>query len=207
MSKHVNRPQRGRCSGDRNVPFTIYAAGTGVCDRPGCGCRATDRPWSYTVGRTRRRRAELVTTGLYDREEIAWITNRVAHDIDVHSFLTRIGVGRPFTVLDFGDAPFRPEPDPGERALLEAYRFRLDIVPSEWFLADPGRMGNWLRRFAANGRRPFPPEILQIVWSDDEGRFPDQPDWAKADGWQQALLAVDPLSYPVPSGDEHGLAS
>jgi hypothetical protein len=186
MGKHRNRSQRGRCSGDRNVPCTIYAAGTGACDRPGCGCRATESPWSYTVGRTHRRRAELVTTGLYDRDEIAWITNRVAHDIDAHSFLTRIGVRRPFTVLDFGDARFRPEPRPGDRALQEACRSRLDPVPSEWFLTDPRRMRNWLHRFAAPGRRPLAPEVLQIVWSDDDGRFPDDPDWGQVDGWRQA---------------------
>lgn len=197
MSKKSRRHRpRGRgCPGGRDVPFTTFAVGTGTCDRPGCRCQEITTPWSYTVGRSRRGRAELLTTGLSDPDEIAWLCGRIAHEIDAHDLLGRVGVGQPFTMLDFGDAAYA-EYTPEELRAIELQRFRLDEVGEAWLRTDPGRMAHWVRRFRAGDRVTRMPTLLQIVWSDEEGRFPDDPTCELSVRDEQALLADDPFGYP-----------
>ena len=173
-NKPRHRPPRQR---HRTPPFRIFAIDTGACQRPGCNCGFTGRPWSYTVGRSRRRQAELVTTGLFSLEVIAHLTHDVAHQIDAHGLLESLPSDRVFDVLGLP--------------------FRLDVVPPEWVLTDPYRIASWFPRDPRREPRIDPPDILQIVWPDQAGRFPDDPRCAELERQRQVLLAADPLTYPT----------
>ena len=173
-----NKPHhRPRRRDHRPLSFRLFAIDTGLCERPGCTCVFTGRPWSYTVGRSRRGQAELVTTGLFNPQVIAHLTYDVAHQIDVHGLLDSLPPDR---IVDVLGLPFR-----------------LDIVPPEWVLHDPSRIASW---FASHGRPDAavePPELLQIVWPDEFGRFHDHQLCGELERQRQVLLAADPVSYPA----------
>lgn len=178
-NKPRHRPPRARPR--RHVPYRVFAIDTGACDEPFCDCAFTGRPWSYTAGRSRWGRAELVTTGLFVPEVVATVTHRVAHEIDAHDLLGRLRPDRTFE--------------------LDGLSFRLDVVPPEWVLLDPSRIASWFSLYG-RGRRPIQaPELLQIVWPDWAGRFPDDPSCGDLERERQILLAVDPVSYPTIADD------
>lgn len=161
----------------RPPSFRVFAIDTGVCERPGCTCRFTGRPWSYTVGRSRRGQAELVTTGLFNPDVIAHLTYDVAHQIDVHGLL---------------------EPLPPDRIVeVLGLPFRLDVVPPQWVRHDPSRIASWFASHGRTGTALDAPDILQIVWPDEFGRFPDEPMCGELERQRQVLLALDPVSYPT----------
>ena len=43
---------------------------------------------------------------------------------------------------------------------------------------------------------PLYPDVVQLVWSDHDGRFPDHPKCDRFIVECQPLLAQDPLAYP-----------
>lgn len=155
--------------------FKVVAIGALACAVPGCACR-TEHAWSYTVGRTAQGQAELVTTGVRDADFLSFLNSRVSHEIDVHGLLDRL--------------------TPDGRFWLDDFPLRLDPVPAEWLHTDTSRMAVWFNRFGGRPSAPDVPELLQIVWPDDWGRFPDDPlcDWAVRD--TQPLLGDDPTSFP-----------
>ncbi|HWL41672.1 MAG TPA: DUF4262 domain-containing protein [Ilumatobacter sp.] len=183
-NKPHHRPPRHRHR-YKPPPFRVFAIDTGVCTRPGCDCGFTGRPWSYTAGRSRRGQAELVTTGLFNPEVIAHLTHDVAHQIDAHDLLVSLPPDR---VVDVLGLPFR-----------------LDVVPPEWVLHDPSRITSWFSLYGRAAASVDPPDILQIVWPDEFGRFPDDPLCGELERQRQVLLAVDPVSYPT-VGNGLGLA-
>ena len=178
-NKPRHRPPRQY---DTAPSYTLVSVGTGQCANPTCNCVPTFEPWSYTVGRSRRRRAELVTTGLFNVAVIQDLTDRVAHQIDRHDALRQLGADRTCWL--------------GERLV------RLDPVPDEWVVHDPCRIAAWFDRFARSGTPIEPPELLQIVWPDDAGRFPDDPACDALIRGRQALLGHDPLTYPAVAADD-----
>jgi hypothetical protein len=161
----------------RDYGFAIIAVGTGKCSVPGCRCQPTDQPWSYTIGRSEMGRAELLTTGVYDERFATKLTNHVAHLVDAHELLEEL--------------------EPGEAFNLGPLSFRLDPVPIEWLVNDLGRMGQWLNHYTANVGEIGLPELIQIVWSDDRHRFPDDPTCNATVRRYQGLLALDPIGFPA----------
>jgi hypothetical protein len=164
----------------RRDGFTVVTVG-GVCGKPGCPCANRDgfgdEVWSFTIGRHQIGQPELVITGDLDAEEITWIMSRVVHEIDHHSLLVRAEQGE---LLEF--APLR---------------FRLDPVPPEWLDTDPARMQDWFEMYSVPGTRCDPPELLQVVWSDTEGAFPDDPECDPDVRQVQVLLAQHPRTFPT----------
>jgi Domain of unknown function (DUF4262) len=163
----------------RRDRFTVVTVG-GVCGKPGCACARSngfgDEAWSFTIGRHEIDEPELVITGDLDAEEITWIMSRVTHEIDHHNLLERAAQGE---LLEF--APLR---------------FRLDPVPSEWLGTDPARMQDWFDMYSVPGTRCDPPELLQVVWSDTKGAFPDDPECDPEVRHVQILLAQHPHTFP-----------
>ena len=163
----------------RRDRYTVVTNG-GVCGKPGCPCARSggfgDEVWSFTIGRHEIGKPELVITGDLDAEEILWIMSRVTHEIDHHELLARARRGE---LLEF--APLR---------------FRLDPVPPEWLDADPTRMQDWFEIYSAPGTRRDPPRLLQVVWSDANGAFPDEPGCDPEVRQVQVLLAQHPRTVP-----------
>jgi len=164
----------------RRDRYTVVTNG-GVCGKPGCPCARSggfgDEVWSFTIGRHEFGEAELVITGDLDAEEILWIMSRVTHEIDHHDLVARSQSGE---LLEF--APLR---------------FRLDPVPPEWLDTDPSRMQDWFDIYTVPGTRRVPPELLQVVWSDTKGAFPDDPVCDPDVRHVQVLLARDPHTFPT----------
>jgi hypothetical protein len=161
--------------------FAVNCVGYGACSVPGCRCGARERhPWTYTVGLTKAGLPELVLMG---REPVpahfavSWVANELR-------------AGHPVPL----DQPF----------LLEGTAVKVLDVPDEWVLADLDRMAAWFQHFAAGVERVPLPEIHQVVWSDADGRFPDDPE---CDRWvvvEQPILRAAPLHYPLPTmGPRH----
>ncbi len=159
---------------DENIErcgYSVWAVGTGRCSHPDCDGGDGDAPWSYTVGRAFFGTPELVTTGL-DAQSATRVTNLV-------------GVRAPWRfesglVFEFGPL-----------------RARLDPVGSAWLFMDLQRMAAWFWAFQPfHERAARTPDIWQVVWSDAEGHFPDDPRCHPGTVAAQPLLAVDPFSYP-----------
>lgn len=173
-NKPRHRPPRPR---RRDPGYKVVAIDTCHCVDPQCGCRITGRPWSYTVGRSSVGREELVTTGLFNVAVIGYLTHLVAEHLDNVGF---------------------PAPDPvGGVIEVLGLPFRLDRVPRDWVLHDPSRIARWFDRFERPGKPLDVPGLVQIVWPDEEGHFPDDPLCGVLERERQVLLAHDPLSYPT----------
>ena len=71
----------------------------------------------------------------------------------------------------------------GETTALLSKQVRFDVVPVGWILDDNiDPMGQWFRHYGVGRPRLEPPSVLQVVWCDVNGHFPDDPrchiDWA-----------------------------
>lgn len=163
----------------RRDGFTVVTVG-GVCGKPGCPCVRGggfgEEAWSFTIGRHDIGEPELVITGDLGAEEIIWIMSRVTHEIDHHDLRARA--------------------KQGELLVFAPLRFRLDPVPPEWLDTDPTRMQDWFDIYSTPGTRRDPPELLQVVWSDTKGAFPDDPNCDPEVRHVQVLIAQHPRTFP-----------
>jgi len=75
---------------------------------------------------------------------------------------------------------------------------RVDPVPPEWLGRDPGRMGGWFAYYRSGRTDGPPPALAQLVWADQNDRFPDDPLCDRFVVTAQPLLSVDPINYPRP---------
>jgi hypothetical protein len=67
-------------------------------------------------------------------------------------------------------------------------------VPRQWLMLDTGRMAVWFEDYP---RRPDP-SVVQLVWSDVDGRFPDDPLCDPLVTCSQPMLRDDPRRHPRP---------
>lgn len=156
--------------------FAVVPVGHSACASPDCGAAPVSHPWTYTVGLMAAVQPELVVMGLCPTDA----------DHVVHRLADRRRQGERLPV----DEPID----------VDGVPVRLRDVPDEWLQYDPSRMAWW---FAWNRSRDDRfgelPVVQQIVWPDDDGRFPDDPacEWHVVE--QQPVLAVDPFSFPEPA--------
>jgi len=143
----------------------IISVGSGECDVPGCRCVPEPVTWSYTIGLVEDDLPELVAFGLCF-DDAAFMLNWAAR----RARCPHCGVD-PGTVVELGDFPIR-----------------FDAVPVEWAIdtvADP--LGCWWAHYSV-GRSAVPaPSIVQCVWADGDGRFPDDPEC------DPAVVAAQPV--------------
>jgi len=134
----------------RMYGMVITAVGSGGCSEPGCdGEHPMTQPWSYTIGRVEAGEPELVTYGL--SVETA------------HKLLTFVN-GR----SRCGD------PIPLALPVVFAGRdIRLDRIPPWWVASADNPMGRWFAYYHGTGRLATNPDVLQVVWADEDGLFPD----------------------------------
>jgi hypothetical protein len=57
-------------------------------------------------------------------------------------------------------------------------------------------MAAWLRHYGTE--RDSAPDVQQLLWPDQNGRFPDDPLFDRELRRQQPLLSADPYRYPKP---------
>ena len=153
--------------------YTNMSIGSGQCAVPGCReFHSDDQPWSYTIGMVDHGLPEVVTTGLTN-EGVVEMTSFVWGE---HR------AGRPLPV--------------GAVRQLGHLAVRVDRVPVEWLLHDQSRMAVWVGYYGPGRTRLDPPSVVQTVWSDEHGLFPDDAGCDPAVVAQQALLAVEFLRYP-----------
>jgi hypothetical protein len=77
--------------------------------------------------------------------------------------------------------------------------FRIERVPDAWLAHDPNRMAMWLNHYQVGRSNLALPSVSQLVFSDGNGRLPDD---AECEQWLQASqprLAADPLNFPPPA--------
>jgi hypothetical protein len=150
--------------------FAVMPVGYGGCSVPGCCSPASEIPWTYTIGRVDRDAPELVVLGL---------------DPETAHFLTHL-----VDDLERAGTPLLP----GQTHALDDALIRLDEVPDQWLATDPHRMAAWMAYYGWRDQ-VVAPRVCQIVWSDEQGRFPDDEDCHADTAWQP-LLAEDPVTYP-----------
>ena len=119
--------------------------------------------WAYTIGLTQTsNHPELVVTGLPQCCVLS-IINEV---VDLIRDGERFNASAPPLDLDWG------------RVRFEA------VHPAQW---DQGRFDQWIRYYDALGSMPDR-DVLQVVWADPDGRFPDDGNFHG----EQALLDAAP---------------
>lgn len=151
---------------------TVISVGSGRCSHPGCDCEPIPVPWSYTIGFTARDHPEIVAFGLNERCG--------CHLMD--SLYQRIDRGDPLPV--------------GEVVNLDGHIVKLAPAPVEWLAHDPGRMGTWMEHHLAGCNSVRLPDVLQLLWADYDGWFPDDDSCDPEVAALQPVLANDPYSYP-----------
>jgi hypothetical protein len=139
------------------------------CMVPGCRCEPSRHPWTYTIGLVERLHPEVVAIGLPLRESVGALRDLAHELVDGHR---------------------RPPEEPWVR---EGRWLRLDPLPHRWLSYDHARMAFWFNYY---GRTVAPPRVLQLVWSDASGRFPDEAGCDPLVVADQPLLARDPLAVP-----------
>jgi hypothetical protein len=146
--------------------IAVISVGYGGCSCPGCPGEPSPFPWTYTVGMVEIDHPELVLFGLTPTEaarRLNWVHDRAVE----HEALM-----------------------PGELGRLGSTRLRLDRVPDSWAndrYEDP--MGQWFHHYDAGRPVLLAPPVLQLVWSDRRGRFPDEPGCDPKVRRSQPLLA------------------
>ena len=155
--------------------FAIMAVGYGQCIEPGCCCGPRSRqPWAYSIGLVERGQPELVMLGLDSfsaYNAMAWVFERFT-----------MGFAVPSNAID-------PLDDLG---------LKLVDVPYDWLATDPRRMGLWFVHYNSGPFSTEAPPVRQILWADDSGRFPDDPQCDPKVVAAQPDLSIDPVSYPKP---------
>ncbi len=132
--------------------MAIISVGYGRCSHPGCRGGRVAQPWSYTIGLVEAGHPEVVTFGPTDHLagiRLNWLRDLIDDDQAL---------------------------PPGTVARFRSTDVRLDRVPQTWVtdrLVDP--MGHWFHHYLAGRPDLRAPEVLQLVWADRRGIFPDEP--------------------------------
>jgi hypothetical protein len=121
-------------------------------------------PWAYTIGLVQSfGHPELTLAGLPEcctSTVVCEVTDRIRDG-------ERFDVSSPPLTFEWGTVRFGP------------------VDPDQWA---KGRFDAWLEYYRAVGGEPPPLDIVQVVWADREGRFPEH---LAFDG-DQALFAQAP---------------
>jgi Domain of unknown function (DUF4262) len=149
--------------------IAVIHVGSGACRVPGCRCGPTVPVWSYTIGFAERGRPEVVTFGLHPNDAIT-LSNLVR-----------------------GDDPDGQEVRAGDELVMLGQPVRVVAVPDEWASSDENPMGAWFRHYQIGRPRLRAPSVVQLLWGDDDDRFPgDQrcdPLVAASQPWGAALAS------------------
>ena len=152
--------------------FAVVAVGYGDCGVPGCCSPPEAIPWSYTVGLSQVGEPELVLLGL----------DPISAHLAISWVATQALAGRPVPL----DQPFD----------LRHVATKVVDVPDEWLLTDPERMAVWFADREHHERPSGLPRVRQVVWADDQGRFPDDASYRPPVALVQPMLRDDPFSIP-----------
>lgn len=151
-SRPGRRPPPHRCACCAGVPIeTTVAALRDEVERFGWTYVHVDgeEPWTYTIGLHRHASVELVVTGLDGfggREALDAVAARL------HVVIGHLGMGRP-----------------DELSALDR-RWRLVDVDEDAWLAGPFAL--WPPVMLPEPDDALPP-VVQVLWCDEDGRFPD----------------------------------
>lgn len=127
--------------------IAVIHVGSGACRVPGCRCGPTVPVWSYTIGFAERGRPEVVTFGLHPTDAIM-LSNLVRDGEEVLA---------------------------GDELVVSEQPVRVVAVPDEWASSDENPMGAWFRHYQIGRRRLRAPNVVQLLWRDDNDRFPGDP--------------------------------
>jgi hypothetical protein len=81
---------------------------------------------------------------------------------------------------------------------LDDFGLKLVDVPFDWLATDPGRMAAWFNHYDSGPFSLHAPDVRQLLWADNVGKFPDDPACDPRVVAAQPILKVDPYSYPRP---------
>jgi hypothetical protein len=151
--------------------IAVIAVGSGACHVPGCRCGPEARSWSYTVGFAERGHPEVVTFGLHPGDAVK-VSNLVRNE-------------------ELAGAVVRPR---DEMPLL-GQTVRFAEVPEEWAAGAENPMGAWFRHYEPGRPALDPPIVVQLLWQDDDGRFPGDP------GCDPIVAAAQPTGEMLASPD------
>lgn len=130
--------------------IAVLNVGSGECSVPGCACDADPVPWSYSIGFHERNHPEVVVFGREPDDAVAllnWVRRREATE-------------RPIAL--------------GSIILLDGNWVRFDSVPEQWVSGPDNPMGTWFAHYGVGVDHVAAPEVIQVVWADGDGRFPDE---------------------------------
>ena len=153
--------------------FIAVGIGLGQCDVPGCHCARQTDQWIYTVGLVESGLPELVMVGAVPPDAQQLVAN-LARQL--------LAGGQ----LRYGE-PLHDLHQP----------YILQPLNEQWFTHDPSRMALWVEHYGTGGHGHVP-QLVQVIWADNDGRFPGDPLCARACAQSQILLADDPISFPRP---------
>lgn len=131
----------------------IMCVDTGECSVPGCRCEPSPVPWSYTIGLSGDGLAEFVAFGLDQHGSVRMLNWAAAQARSPDGRVAPGGVGH-----------------------LDGRPVRFDQVPVGWVLDGVDPMGQWWAHYGPGRPDLGPPPVIQCVWADAEGRFPDDPE-------------------------------
>jgi Domain of unknown function (DUF4262) len=153
--------------------FAVVPVGYGgSCSQPGCCGPAAEQPWTYTVGLSRVGLPELVLMGLNPGD---------AH-FGLDWFAKASLAGKSFALDQVID--------------VQGQSVKLLAIPNEWLLTDPTRMSVWFGQQAHHRLAIGLPRVVQVVWADPEGRFPDDVGYRPEHALRQPILRDDPVTHP-----------
>lgn len=150
--------------------IAVLNIGSGDCSVPGCACNAEPVPWSYSIGFHERGHPEVVVLGREPDQAVVmlnWVRRREQ-------------TGRTVTA--------------GSIILLDGNWVRFDRVPADWVRGPDDPMGTWFAHYGVGVDNVAPPDVIQLVWADADGRFPDEA------GCDPDVVAVQPVG-PALLGD------
>ncbi len=143
--------------------IAVLNIGSGDCSVPGCACSAAPVPWSYSIGFHERAHPEIVVFGCEPDRAVTmlnWVRRRELTE--------------------------RPVSD-GAIILLDGNWVRFDRLPADWITGRDDPMGTWFAHYGVGVDHVEPPSVMQLVWADEAGRFPDE------DGCDPDVVAAQPL--------------
>ncbi|CAN5607658.1 hypothetical protein BH24ACT5_BH24ACT5_13950 [soil metagenome] len=148
--------------------IAVMSVGSGECFVPGCTCEPEPMPWSYTVGFAERNLPEVVTFGLTSSDAQGALNSVRRCEVG----------GHPVAV--------------GHTGCFGGRKVRFDDVPDEWALDETvGPMGRWFAHYGPGRDELVWPGVIQLVWADDRGRFPDEP------GCAPDVVAAQPMGMEL----------
>jgi len=153
--------------------FFVVSVGSGSCDVPGCTCAIEPQSWCYTVGLCELQHPELVVVGL---------PPDAAHHVMTWTY-EQARSGRPL--------------ESGIEYELDHVGVKLVEVPDTWLAADSSRMTLWLQHYGPGRTTLGLPRVMQALWADADGLFPDDPACDPAVREMQPVLAAAPVAFPT----------